>query len=259
MKKNKISFIILCIIVLLTSNVYGISYKLPEPSYSFYVYDETNIIDSNLENYIVETNKMLYKKTGAQVVVAAVDSLEDMDINSYATKLFEKWKIGSREYDNGILVLIVPNDREIWIEVGYGLEGALPDSKMGRIINDLIIPYFSDGEFSKGILAGFNEILNNIEKEYDVNLNRDKIDEDLYDFGDTRGQFSVFNSFGKIMLVLGIIIFLFIDFRFFNGWITYSLLRGSGGSGHRGNSSRGSGRSSGGGGRSGGGGAGGKW
>lgn len=258
MKKNKIYLIIFCIIVLLSTSVYGSSYKLPEPSYDFYVYDEAGIIDKDIENYIIDINKELYKKTGAQIVIATLNSLEDMDINSYATSLFEKWKIGSKEYDNGMLLLIVPSDRELWIEVGYGLEGQFPDSKVKRIIDNYILPYFAEEKYSDGVLAGFNQVLIGLEEEYNITLDKSKVVDDPFpvDYYADPGS-----SFPKIVLIIGIIIFLFIDFRFFRGMITYSLLRGigRGGSGGFGGSSRGGGRSSGGGGRSGGGGAGGRW
>lgn len=252
MKKNKIWFSIFCIIVLLsTSVVYGISYKLPDPSYDFYIYDEAGIVDKDIETYIVEINKELYKKTGAQIVVATVNSLDNMDINSYATALYEKWKIGSKEYDNGMLLLIVPDNRELWIEVGYGLEGEFPDSKVKRIIDNYILPYFAEEEYSDGVLSGFNQILLGLEDEYNISLNKSKV----VDYPKNE----IISYFPNICMIIGIIIFLFIDFRFFRGMITYSLLRGIGKGGRSGGSSRGGGRSSGGGGRSGGGGAGGKW
>jgi uncharacterized protein len=256
MKKKNLLFILLCTLILFqTSMGLAMGVKLPEPSYSFYVYDETNIIQRQVEDYIIDTNKALYKKTGAQVVVASINSLADIDVKEFGNKLFEKWNIGSKEYDNGLLILIVPEERQIWIEVGYGLEGALPDSKVGNIIKNSILPYFKEDNYSEGILSGFNEIINEIEKEYNIELEREKIDGDLYDFGNSYDDSDIFSSMGKILVIFGIIIFLFIDFKLFNGAITYSILRGSrygGGSSYRGGSS-------GGGGRSGGGGAGGKW
>lgn len=254
MKKNKICLIVFYIIVLLSTSVYGISNKLPESSYDFYVYDEAGIIDKDTESYIVDINKELYNKTGAQIVVATVNSLDDMDINYYATALYEKWKIGSQEYDNGMLLLIVPDNRELWIEVGYGLEGPFPDSKVKRIIDDYILPYFAEERFSDGVLSGFNQILVGLEEEYNITLDKVNIDNPYPIYSDTD---STGSSFSRILMIIGIITFLFIDFKFFGGVLTYSLLR-SAGRGGRGGGSRG-GRSSGGGGRSGGGGAGGRW
>ena len=256
MKNKRYLLILICILVLFQSSIgLAAGLKLPEPSYSFYVYDETNIVDTQVEEYIIGTNKALYDKTGAQIVVASVNSLDDMDIREYASRLFEKWGIGNRNKDNGLLILIVPGEREIWIEVGYGLEGALPDSRVGNIIENFILPYFKEENYSEGILLGFNEIINEIEAEYDVDLEREKVDEDLYGFSDPYSGSNIFDATRKIFIVIGIIIFLFIDFKFFGGLLTYSLLRG----GRYGGGSNRGGRSGGGGGRSGGGGAGGKW
>lgn len=255
MNKRKISLILILFIVLLPSLTFG-GDVLPEPSYDFYVYDEAEIIDRDTEDYIININKDLYKKTGAQVVIATISSLENMDINYYATALFEKWQIGSREYDNGMLILIVPEERQLWIEVGYGLEGQFPDTRVKRIIDNFILPYFSEGEYSKGILAGFNQILLGLEEEYNITLdNYLEVDPPYYDeYPDGIGI-----TMPRIFIIIGVLLFLFFDFKFFRGMITNSLLRGIGrGSRGFGGSYRG-GRSSGGGGRSGGGGAGGRW
>lgn len=255
MNKRKISLILILFIVLLPSLTFG-GDVLPEPSYDFYVYDEAEIIDRDTEDYIININKDLYKKTGAQVVIATISSLENMDINYYATALFEKWQIGSREYDNGMLILIVPEERQLWIEVGYGLEGQFPDTRVKRIIDNFILPYFSEGEYSKGILAGFNQILLGLEEEYNITLdNYLEVAPPYYDeYSDGIGI-----TMPRIFIIIGVLLFLFFDFKFFRGMITYSLLRGIGrGSRGFGGSYRG-GRSSGGGGRSGGGGAGGRW
>lgn len=254
--KNRIGLIILCLIVLLTTVSYGAKLKLPEKSYDFYVYDESNLLNTHTKDYIIDVNLELYEKTGAQIVVATVESLQDLDIQSYGLELFEKWEIGSRKYDNGMLILISPNDGEVWIETGYGLEGRFPDSKTKKIIRDYMIPSFSDGNFSEGVIGGFNQILFEVEKEYDISLSKSIVSEGSHNSEDEDRMI-----FPNIFMIIGGIIFLYIDFRLFHGMITYSILRGfgrGGRSGGYGGSSRG-GKSSGGGGRSGGGGAGGRW
>lgn len=223
---------------------------LPESSHEFYVYDEANIIDNSTERYIVDVNKELYNKTGAQIVVAIVNSLDSIDINRYATDLYEKWEIGSREEDNGLLILISLEESELWIETGYGLEGTLPAGRTKRIINNSIIPNFADGDYNTGIILGFNDILDYVEKEYDISLDtRDGISSNIIEDEEDKG-------ISPIFILIFIIIFIFIDFKFFRGWLSFSLLRSIGRGGPRGGPGGGS---SGGGGRSGGGGAGGSW
>ena len=249
--------IILLAILLFSNNLYVLSESIPKPNDEYYIYDEVGIIDKRATDYIINTNESLYLKTGAQVVVVTVNSLGDMDIREYANLLFEKWEIGSKEYDNGVLVLVSPNDREIWIEIGYGLEGALPDGKVGRIMDNSIVPSFRDENYSEGILNGFNAIIDEIENEYNIDLERERLDEELY-YHNTDVNYSEnpLERLRVIVIVILIIIFLFIDFRFFNGWLTYAILRSarySGGSSSSGRGNRG------GGGSSGGGGAGRKW
>lgn len=262
MKKKSIVLFSLLFLLIFNSIGLAAKLKLPEPSHSFYVYDEGNIIDDDVENYIVKTNEELHKETGAQIVVASINDLKNLDIKLFANELFKKWEIGGKKYDNGLLMLVAPKDREIWIEVGYGLEGILPDGKVGNIISKIILPYFREGDYSKGILLGFNQIIDEMEKEYNIELGRAGIDEDLYDLNVPYKNPGGFEKFGAVFIVFGIIIFLFIDMKFFRGLLIYSLLRGGR---HRGSSfggrgrSSGGGRSFGGGGRSGGGGAGGKW
>lgn len=265
MKKNKsrICLIILSLLAILSTTVYGQDYyNIPKQSYEFYVYDEVGVVDSNLKEHIINTNKNLESKTGAQIVVAVIDSFNGNDKQMYGTAMFEKWKIGSEKYDNGILLVIAPNEGEMWIEVGYGLEGALPDTRVYRIINNAIIPEFRDGNYSNGIRIGYDQILANIQEEYNIIVDENIEVEPYEDEG---------ISFRTIVTIIIIIILLiYFDNRFFGGRLLYSMTRPRGGyyrgggyyggsSSRGGSSGRSSGGSSGGGGRSGGGGAGGSW
>ena len=256
MNKRKLYFIFVLALVIGLNFLALPSHALPEASYEFYTYDEAGVIDQDVENYIINTNKDLYERTGAQIVVATVNDLENMDINLYAVKLFEKWKIGSRETDNGILMLLVPNERQIWIETGYGAEGIFPASITKRIIEDHMKPYFIQERYSDGILAGFNEFKRGFEEEYGLEIDASK---------DINNPLPIQNNTDRetdrtrVFIIIGIIILFIIDFRFLNGMLTYSMMRGMGrgGGGYRGGG--GGGGSRGGGGRSGGGGAGGSW
>src|SRR5690554_5843159 len=96
--------------------------KIPQASYDFYVYDEANIISSEVSQYIIQANKDLYQQTGAQIVVAVFNSLEGEAIEEFSNQLFREWGIGSSQEDNGVLLLITLEEMFAWIEVGYGLE-----------------------------------------------------------------------------------------------------------------------------------------
>lgn len=254
--KRRYILLLFLIILLQNTIIYAEDISIPDPSFYFYVYDEANLLDREAEEYIIKTNEELYKRTGAQIVVVTLNSLNNEDIRLLSLKIFEKWQIGSKEYDNGLLMLIVPNEREIRIEVGYGLEGPLPDSKVGNIIENSILPYFRENNYQEGIISGFNEIIQEVEEEYGIQLNRESINKNLYHIGDIQGETNIIQKPRGILIIIGIIVLLIIDFKFFNGFFTYSLLRSGRYRGGYGGGSRGN---RGGGGRSGGGGAGGRW
>src|SRR5690606_2310412 len=98
-------------------------------------------------------------KTTNQVVVATVPSLQRNDIESYAHALFRTWALGQKDKDNGVLFLIAPDEREMRIEVGYGLEGTLTDALASQIIRNIVTPHFREGDLPGGIEAGTNAIL----------------------------------------------------------------------------------------------------
>jgi len=91
-------------------------------------------------------------------------------VEDYAWKLFEKWGIGAKDKDTGVLLLVAPNERKIRIETGYGFEGAIPDGLAGEIIRKDILPYFKKGDMNKGVLRGAVVILSVMAKEMKVSL-----------------------------------------------------------------------------------------
>lgn len=101
--------------------------KYPNPTQYKYINDYSNIIDISVKEYIMSVGKELEDKTGAQETIVIIDSLEGQDIESFANGLFREWGIGQSDKDNGFLILIALNDNRWRVEVGRGLEGAVPD------------------------------------------------------------------------------------------------------------------------------------
>ena len=97
--------------------------------------------------------------TGAQLAVVAVKSLQGGEITDFAVKLFAQWGIGEKGKDNGVLLLAAIEDRAMWIEVGYGLEGVLNDAKCGRIRDEWIFPRFKEGDYAQGLSDGADALL----------------------------------------------------------------------------------------------------
>jgi uncharacterized protein len=101
----------------------------------------------------------LERTNGAEMAVVVIRSLDGLSIEEASVKLFELWKIGKENKDNGLLLLWSTGDRRIRVEVGYGLEGALPDGKVGAILDARVMPKFRSGEFDEGLLAGVDALL----------------------------------------------------------------------------------------------------
>ncbi len=99
------------------------------------------------------------QQTGHQIAVLTIPSLEGEDLEGFSIRVAEKWKIGKKGLDNGAILLIAKNDRKLRIEVGYGLEGILPDAIASRIIREIIVPHFRANDFSGGIESGIEAIL----------------------------------------------------------------------------------------------------
>ncbi len=104
--------------------------------------------------------------TSSEIAIVTLKSTGVYDIADYSFKLGERWGIGKKGKNNGVLILAAINDRKIWIATGYGLEGALPDGLVGRIIRNEITPFFKSGNYYQGFLEGVEAIVKAASGEY---------------------------------------------------------------------------------------------
>ncbi len=104
--------------------------------------------------------------TSSQIAIVTLKSVGQYDIADYAFKLGDRWGIGRKDRNNGVLILVAASDRKIWIATGYGLEGALPDGLIGRIIRNDITPFFKSGNYYQGLLNGVQSIVKAAVGEY---------------------------------------------------------------------------------------------
>lgn len=146
------------------------SYAQQFPNYTGYVNDYANILSYDTQNLLSSLIGQLERKTTAQVAIVTIDTISPLDIETYAVKLFERWGIGQKGKDNGVLLLIAAKDRKMRIEVGYGLEGAIPDALAKVIIEEYITPSFRNGDFNTGVIKGAVGIAKLIANEYNVEL-----------------------------------------------------------------------------------------
>lgn len=136
-----------------------------------HVVDLAGIIDANMEaglnRYLLE----LEQKTTAQMVVLTIKSLEGESIDDFSLRVaHDIWKLGQKGKDNGVLLLVSLQERKYRFETGYGLEGLLPDSLVGSIGRDYLVPYFREGNYSKGITAATLVVINTIAADAGVEI-----------------------------------------------------------------------------------------
>ncbi len=133
------------------------------PPLSGRVVDAAGILPPEVEAQISARSEAVEAQSGAQLVVATIPDLEGYPIEDYGYRLGRHWGIGEADKDNGVILLIAPNDRRVRIEVGYGLEPVLTDALSSVIIQQAILPRFRAGDMPGGVLAGFGQIASQME------------------------------------------------------------------------------------------------
>jgi uncharacterized protein len=127
------------------------------------VTDNAQILSGETRKSITLRLKAHEEKTTNQIAVLTVPTLGGVGIEEYAINVFKEWKLGQKGKDNGILVIVAPKDRRMRIEVGYGLEGTMPDGVAGGIIRNVMTPHFKNSDYNKGIDEGVQAIISVLE------------------------------------------------------------------------------------------------
>ncbi len=165
----RLSVLYCALIVLGVLCGYAHAKGIPQPV--GYVNDFAHILKPQTVKRLKRIVMELKQKTGVEFVIVTIKGAGGDDIFDYSMRLFQKWGIGEKGKDNGVLFLVDIGDRKLRINTGYGMEGILPDGLLGRIRDRYILPYFRKGDYDKGILNGVMAIANIIAKAYHVRLN----------------------------------------------------------------------------------------
>ncbi|MBX9575683.1 MAG: TPM domain-containing protein [Caulobacteraceae bacterium] len=128
--------------------------ELTFPTLTGRVVDQADLLSPEKEAELTQRLEALERDTSDQLVVVTIESLQDRDIADYGYQLGRAWGIGQSETDNGVLLIVAPNERKVRIEVGYGLEPILTDALSALIIHERILPAFREGGFEQGITDG---------------------------------------------------------------------------------------------------------
>lgn len=155
--------------------VISAAYSQPQvPQLKYWANDFTNTLSSNQLSTLNNELKTFQDSTSNQVVFLMIPTLNNYPLDYYSMDVAQKNKIGTKEHDNGVLFLVVKNDRKMRIEVGYGLEGALPDALASSIIRNVVRPYFRSEQYYKGIKAGLDAVISAVKGEYTAIKQTDK-------------------------------------------------------------------------------------
>ncbi|MBF8253689.1 MAG: protein of unknown function DUF477 [Deltaproteobacteria bacterium] len=129
------------------------------------VNDYASVMPANQVQSLESQLAQLERDTGHQVAVLTIPTLDGEDIEGFSIRVAETWKIGKKGFDNGAILVVAVKDRRLRLEVGYGLEGLLPDAIAKRITADYIVPHFRQQDYAGGIVAGIDAVQKVIRKE----------------------------------------------------------------------------------------------
>lgn len=243
MKYKKISLLIL--VLWLISLLNSVDY----PQASSWVNDFSGVLTEETQVQLDYLLTEFKQKTDAEISVAIVKDLQGLDKETYAVELFKKWQVGNKN-DEGLLILIATDDRKIKVETGYGLEGLLPDGKVGRILDEYVVPYLKVNDYNQGVRQAVIAYASIIARDKGVELTGMP---DMQKRSNRKSN----SKFNLILFIIFIILVIVTRGRILWWLLIFSNFGGRGGGGFGGGSSGGFGGFGGfGGGGSGGGGAG---
>ncbi len=139
------------------------------------VVDEMNVLTAEEKQQLITKLKSLYQRGLAQAGLVIIPSTNGQDIFNYSMQLAERWELGNKDTDDGLLIVVAVDDRDMYILTGYGLESVFPDGAVGRIIRNDITPSFKEGNYGEGLIAGVNRIEERLTADPQVIAQADKL------------------------------------------------------------------------------------
>ncbi|MGE8722708.1 TPM domain-containing protein [Leptospira terpstrae] len=202
-------------VLVLLQSLTGLS-SFPVPQLERRVMDHAGILSEATITKLESDLKQFEADTSNQIAVYTTPSLHEENIEEVAIEIFDEWKLGQKNKNNGVLLLIAPNERKMRIEVGRGLEGALTDIQAKQIIRNEIRPSFKSGDMDGGVIAGVNSIMAAIRGEYapsedDVATNGNNSFSDVAPSGLVGGIFTFISMFipafgGLVFTIVGLFV-----------------------------------------------------
>jgi len=163
----KLLTLMLLILSIFAANSYA---KIPEKRPQGFINDYAGVLSDQNKHYLEALSRQIETQTSCELALITLKSLDGDTIEGYATAAFEKWGIGKKGQDNGVLVVFSLNDKKVRIEVGYGLEEFLTDGFCGEIIRQYMVPYFKKGDYTSGLTQGMLVVADQIGKKYNFSV-----------------------------------------------------------------------------------------
>ena len=164
--KQILAACLLSSLVLLHGGTAAAASAYPSPTSAFFVNDFADVVTAKDEQIMCAVGQALDRKTTAQVVLCTVETLDGKALETYSLELGREWGIGSKEKNNGVLILFAEQERKLRVEVGYGLEGDLPDGKTGRLMDVYAMDLLREDRFSEGLTALYQALVNEVYLAY---------------------------------------------------------------------------------------------
>ena len=156
----------LCAALFFCLLMFGVAFAVEVPSLKSRVNDTASMLSPGTRRQLENSLAAFEASDSTQIVVLTVPSLEGEPIEDFSIRVADTWKIGQKGLDNGAILLIAKSDRKLRIEVGYGLEGTLTDLISGRIIQQIMVPQFRNGNFDQGVINGVNAMMEAVKGEF---------------------------------------------------------------------------------------------
>lgn len=156
-------FRVACLLVFLALPAWAQQAQIP--AFDSPVVDTTNTLDTATRQQLEHQALALQQRKGSQLQVLMIPSTQPEAIEAYAVRAFESFKLGRKGIDDGVLLVVAKDDRKVRIEVGYGLEGAIPDIAAGRVIQEYMVPKFRQGDYAGGVVDATAQLVKLVDGE----------------------------------------------------------------------------------------------
>lgn len=169
----RLTLFLLGIVFLGTGQTFAQGFDVIKPS-GKWVTDQGDMLSSSEERWLSQKLDAYEDSTSTQIIVVTLPSLDGIPESEYAIELGRQWKVGQQGQNNGVVILASRNDRRIFIATGYGLEGAIPDAIANRIVQNIIVPNFRQGQFYNGFSSAVDALVAAARGEFEAHPQRNR-------------------------------------------------------------------------------------